>query len=342
MSDRKLAVALVGAGRIGKMHAENLARRVRGVDLVAVADVDLAAARAAAAESNIPRVVDDYRVLLDDPAIEAIAIASATDTHAAIIEAAATAGKHIFCEKPIAFDLAQIDRALAAVERAGVKLQIGFNRRFDPNFRRVRALVAEGRVGTVHLLHIFSRDPSPPPLDYIRVSGGIFLDMTIHDFDMARYLIGSEVYEVYATGDVRIDQQIGTAGDIDIAVTMLRFENGVIGTIDNSRGSSYGYDQRLEVFGSAGAVTVANETPDEAVVSDSAGIHLSLPHYFFLERYRESYIEEMRLFVEAIRENKPTPVTGRDGRVPVLIGLAAKKSFDEHRPVRVSEMERQA
>ncbi len=334
----KLGIALIGAGRIGKIHAENLATRVRGVQLVGVADVNLSAAQLVAEEWNIPRAVEDYRVLLDDENVDAIIIASATDTHAAIMEQAADAGKHIFCEKPIAHDLDQIDRALAAVERAGVKLQIGFNRRFDPNFVKARKLIAEGRIGAPHILHIISRDPAPPPLEYILVSGGIFLDMTIHDFDMARYLIASEVTEVYATGEVRIDPQIGAAGDIDIAVTLLRFENGVIGTIDNSRGTSYGYDQRVEIFGATGAISISNEKPDEATISDQQGIHTTLPHYFFLERYTEAYIQELREFVAVVRENRAPSVNGQDGRIPVVIGLAAKKSLLEHRPVKVAEI----
>lgn len=339
MINSRLSFGLVGAGRIGKIHAENLATRVRGVTLSAVADVNRAAAEAVASEWNVPKVTDDVRELLDDPSLDAIVIASATNTHVDIIEQAARAGKHIFCEKPIALNLKQIDEALAIVERAGVKLQIGFNRRFDANFRKAQSLIVQGRIGTPHLMHIISRDPSPPPLEYILVSGGIFLDMTIHDFDMARYLIGSEVTEVYARGQVRIDPQIGTAGDIDIAVTLLQFENGVIGTIDNSRGTSYGYDQRVEVFGSNGAITISNESPDTAVISDTQGIHTTLPHYFFLERYTDAYIAEMRAFVEAVRENKTPLVTGQDGRIPIVIGLAAKKSLDENRPVRLTEVD---
>lgn len=335
----RLSFAVIGAGRIGKIHAENLATRLRGVELAGVADVDLAAARALAAEWHIPRVVADYRELMDDPAIDAVVIASPTDTHAPMIEHAAAAGKHIFCEKPISYDLALIDRALAAVQRAGVKLQIGFNRRFDPNFRKVRELIAGGRIGAVHLLHIISRDPALPPVEYLRSSGGIFLDMTIHDFDMARYLTGSEVSEVYAVGDVRIDPKVAELGDVDTAVTLLRFENGVIGTIDNSRCAAYGYDQRVEVFGERGAILISNETPHRAVVSDADGIHGPRPHYFFLERYAEAYVEEMRQFVHAIRTDTPPPVTGQDGRIPVVIGLAAKKSLMQHRPVPIREIE---
>jgi len=234
--------------------------------------------------------------------------------------------------------LGEIDRALAAVEEAGVKLQVGFNRRFDPNFRRVRELVAAGKIGEPHILHIISRDPAPPPIEYIKVSGGIFLDMTIHDFDMARYLIGSEVEEIYAAGGVMVDPAIGEAGDIDTAVITLRFENGVIGTIDNSRQAVYGYDQRVEVFGSGGMVTVSNNTPDSALVSDGQGVHGPLPLYFFIERYVDSYIAEMEVFIECLQKDLMPPVTGVDGRIPVVMGYAARKSYEENRPVKLDEL----
>jgi myo-inositol 2-dehydrogenase/D-chiro-inositol 1-dehydrogenase len=338
MTQSKIRFALIGAGRIGKIHAETLAARLRSVELTAIADVNRAAAQALADEWGVARVVDDYNVLFDEPNFDALVVASSTETHLPIIERAALAGKHVFCEKPLALELAQVDRVLALVERAGIKLQVGFNRRFDANFRRARALIAEGRIGTPHLVHIVSRDPAPPPPEYVRTSGGIFLDMTIHDFDMACYLIGSEVREVYATGEVRIDPQIGALGDVDVAVTLLRFENGVLGTIDNTRGTSYGYDQRVEVFGAAGAITVANETPDEITLSNSQGIHTTLPYYFFLERYAEAYVQELREFVQAIRQDRVPPVTGHDARTPIVIGLAANKSLREHRPVRVDEI----
>jgi myo-inositol 2-dehydrogenase / D-chiro-inositol 1-dehydrogenase len=333
-----LQVGLIGAGRIGKIHGETLARRLDGVRLVAVADIDLGAAEALAARLEVPRAVDDYRRLLDDGTIDAIVIASASDTHAQIIEEAAPAGKDIFCEKPIALDLARIDRALAAVAEAGVRLQVGFNRRFDPNFRKVREMVAAGRIGKPEVLRITSRDPAPPPIEYVQVSGGLFLDMTIHDFDMARYLVGSEVSEVYATGAVMVDPAIGEAGDIDTAVITLTFANGVIGTIDNSRRAVYGYDQRVEVFGSEGMVAVSNEGPDRHTYANGDGIHSSLPYYFFLERYLGSYIAEMRAFAEAITGGTEPPVTGEDGRLPVVMGLAAQKSLREKRPVALAEI----
>lgn len=337
-SQRTVNIGVIGAGRIGKLHIQNLATRVPGARVVAIADVVLPAAQAAAAQAGVATAVADYHALLGDPSIEAVAICSATDTHARIIEEAAAAGKHIFCEKPIDHDLAKIDRALAAVDQAGVRLQIGFNRRFDPNFRRVRDAIAAGEIGQPHILRITSRDPAPPPIEYVRVSGGLFLDMTIHDFDMARYLMGSEVTEVYAAGAVLVDPKIGEAGDIDTAVITLRFANGAIGTIDNSRRAVYGYDQRAEVLGSAGMVMTANNTPHTAIIADAAGVHGACPLYFFVERYTEAYIAEMRAFVEALQQGTETPVTGRDGRAPVVIGLAALKSLRERRPVAVSEI----
>ncbi|MCD6344279.1 MAG: inositol 2-dehydrogenase [Anaerolineae bacterium] len=331
-------VGIIGAGRIGRLHAEHLAFRIPAARLVAVSDIYLAAAQKCAADFNIPTVSQDHRVIMDNPDIEAVVICSSTDTHARLIEEAAAAGKHIFCEKPIDHDLARIDRALAAVDKAGVKLQIGFNRRFDPNFRRVHDLVHAGQIGEPHILRITSRDPAPPPIAYIKVSGGIFLDMTIHDFDMARYLIGSEVEEVYVAGGVLVDPAIGEAGDIDTALITLRFENGAIGAIDNSRRAVYGYDQRVEVFGSGGCATADNNYPNTAIVSDKHSVHRDLPLNFFMERYIESYIEELRIFIECIQQDRTPPVTGVDGRIPVVMGYAARKSYEEHRPVRLAEI----
>ncbi len=331
-------VGLIGAGRIGRVHAENLAYRIPAANLVAVADIFLEAAEKCAADFQIPSVVQDPQAIFDDEAIDAVVICSSTDTHAQFISDAAAAGKHIFCEKPIALDLAEIDRALEAVDQSGMKLQIGFNRRFDPNFKQAHDLVAAGKIGTPHVVRITSRDPEPPPVEYVKVSGGIFLDMTIHDFDMARYLIGSEVEEIYATGGVMVDPAIGEAGDIDTAVITLRYANGAIGTIDNSRQAVYGYDQRVEVFGSKGGVVVANDTTNTAVYSNADGVYSALPLYFFLERYMASYEAEMKVFIEAIRQDTLPPVTGVDGRIPVVIGLAAWKSYRENRPVKLSEI----
>ncbi len=336
MSTRTITFGLIGAGRIGRIHAENLTRHLPGARLLAVADVFEEAAQRAAADFDIPNAYADPRPIFDDPAIDAVVICSSTDTHADFIEQAAAAGKHIFCEKPIHLDLIRIDRALAAVDAAGVKLQIGFNRRFDPSFARARELVASGAIGEPHILRITSRDPAPPPLDYIKVSGGIFLDMTIHDFDMARFLIGDEVDEIYAAGGVLVDPAIGEAGDIDTALITLKFRNGVIGAIDNSRRAVYGYDQRVEVFGSEGVVMVGNMQPDQAVVADAAGVRSAKPLYFFLERYAEAYRNEMAAFLEAIREDKTPPVTGVDGRIPVVMGYAAWESYRENKPISIA------
>lgn len=334
----KINVGIIGAGRIGRVHAENLAYRIPEAQVLAVSDVYLEAAEKCAADFQIPAAFKDHQAILENKDIEAVIICSSTDTHAQFIGEAAAAGKHVFCEKPIALDLAKIDEALAAVERYQVKLQIGFNRRFDPNFKQVRDQVAAGKIGTPHILRITSRDPAPPPLEYVKVSGGIFLDMTIHDFDMARYLMGSEVEEIYAAGAVLVDPAIGAAGDVDTALITLRFANGAIGAIDNSRRAVYGYDQRVEVFGSEGVVVVANNTPHQAVLSNAEGVHAALPLYFFLERYTEAYVAEMKAFIEAIRQDTPPPVTGLDGRIPVVIGLAAWKSYRENRPVKLGEI----
>jgi myo-inositol 2-dehydrogenase/D-chiro-inositol 1-dehydrogenase len=267
-----------------------------------------------------------------------VVICSSTDTHAQIIEEAAECGKQIFCEKPIDHDLKKIDSALWAVERAGVLLQIGFNRRFDANFLRLREAVVSGEIGEPHLLHIISRDPSPPSIEYIKVSGGLFLDMTIHDFDMARYLLGREVEEVYATGAVQVDPAIGVAGDVDTAVIVLKFTGGAIGTIDNSRQAVYGYDQRVEVFGSGGCVQAGNYWPNEVTMLGSKSVTRDLPLNFFMERYMDSYLDEMKQFVDAVHKGGPSPMSGQEGRHPVVMGLAAWKSYQENRPVRLDEI----
>ncbi len=338
MSSRQLNFGIIGAGRIGQVHAESLCFRLPQANVLAIADISGDAARSAAARFHIPHATDDPAEVLANPAIDAIAICSSTPTHAPLMIAAAQAGKHIFCEKPIALGLAQIDEALAAVDTAGVKLQIGFNRRFDSNFQRIRQGISDGEIGTPHILRITSRDPAPPPIGYIAASGGIFLDMTIHDFDMARFLLADEVEEVYAQGGVMIDPAIGGAGDIDTAVVTLRFRGGAIGIIDNSRQAVYGYDQRVEVFGAGGSLAAGNNTPHRVIASTSAGVAQAKPLYFFLERYMDSYVAEMRAFCDAILADQPTAVSGVDGRIPVVMGMASWKSYWEKRPVRLDEI----
>jgi myo-inositol 2-dehydrogenase / D-chiro-inositol 1-dehydrogenase len=338
LSYEKLKIGIIGAGRIGRVHAESLAFRLPEARVMSITDVSREAAQSVADRCGIPRVAESSADILADPEIEAVLICSSTDTHAELIVQAAKAGKHIFCEKPIAHSLSQIDTALAAVKTAGVQLQIGFNRRFDANFARVRQAVVSGEIGVPSMMHIISRDPEPPPLAYIRVSGGIFMDMTIHDFDMARFLIGDEVEEIYTTAGVMVDPEIGKAGDLDTALIVLRFRNGVIGTIDNCRKAVYGYDQRVEILGSKGKIATENAYPNQAVVSDARSVYTDLPLNFFMERYMASFTSELQSFVAAIREKRETAVTGADGRIPVVMAMAARKSFDEHRPVRLDEI----
>ncbi|MFO1500287.1 MAG: inositol 2-dehydrogenase [Verrucomicrobiota bacterium] len=338
MSSTSLQIAVIGAGRIGRIHAENIAGRVRGASLAGVADVNPAAARDLAAQVHASKTSADYRDLLKDPQVQAIAICSATNTHADIIEAAAAAGKHIFCEKPIDLNLERIRRALAAVEKAGIKFQVGFNRRFDPSFAKLKELIAAGKIGQPHILRITSRDPAPPPISYVKVSGGIFMDMTIHDFDMTRFMTGSEVEEVYVIGDALVDPEIGQAGDVDTCIITMRLRNGMLATIDNSRQAAYGYDQRVEAFGSKGMVTALNRTPDSHMLLNAETVQTSKPQHFFLDRYQESYVIEMQAFVDAVLNDREPPVGGHDGLAPAIIGLASKRSLAERRPVKIEEV----
>jgi myo-inositol 2-dehydrogenase/D-chiro-inositol 1-dehydrogenase len=332
-------IGVIGVGRIGRMHAELLARRVPGAALAGVIDAYPETARAVAAGLGAP-VAGSVAEMLADPEVDAVAICTSTDTHAQLIVEAAAAGKAIFCEKPVSLDLETVDRALAAVADAGVPFQIGFNRRFDPAHESVRAAVADGRVGDPHLVRITSRDPAPPPIEYVRVSGGIFLDMTIHDFDMARYVTGSEVVEVYARGAVRVDPAFGEAGDVDTAIVMLTHANGCLTAIDNSRRAVYGYDQRVEVFGSAGMAASENPLAHSGLVRTADGAREAALPYFYLERYTQSYMREWDAFVAALAVGATPPVTTDDARAPLVIGLAAWRSLREARPVRIEEVAR--
>jgi len=335
---RKVNIAVIGTGRMGSVHVANLVRQIPEANLSAICDIRLEVAQAVADNLGIQRVVQDYHELLADPSIEAVLIATSTDTHAMIIKDAAAAGKHIFSEKPLALNLKDIDEALAAVEKAKVKLQVGFNRRFDKSFQRVHQIVTSGEIGKPCSIHITSRDPEPPSMEFLRVSGGMFLDMTIHDFDMIRYQVG-EVDEIYAMGNVLIAPEMNEFGDLDTTIVSLKFTNGAIGTIDNSRQAVYGYDQRLEVLCSDGVAMAANEVETTIYKGDRRGFHsAALPH-FFMQRYAPCYVEEVRQFVECVQEDKPTPVTGRDGRMAVVLGQAAWKSFREKRPVKISEFD---
>ena len=338
-----VGIGVIGAGRIGQVHASNIARRVEGATLMGVADVRVDAATALASRYGAALASDDYRDLLADPSVEAVIVASATDTHGEVVRAAAAAGRHVFCEKPIDTTLAAIDASLEAVTRSGVLFQVGFNRRFDPSFQRMRRLVASGEAGTPHLVRITSRDPQPPPAGYFTGDLGIFPDMTIHDFDLARYLVGAgpdgdEVVEVYATAASLVAPADGGNGEPDTAVSVLRFASGAVATIDNSRRATYGYDQRAEVFGSGGMVSAGNVLEDQAVVANGAGIRGAVTQNFFLQRYADAYADELEAFAAAVRSGGPSPVTGYDGRIAVAIAIAAQESVRHRRPVRLSEV----
>ncbi|MDQ2623247.1 MAG: inositol 2-dehydrogenase [Actinomycetota bacterium] len=335
---RKLGVGLVGTGRIGRLHADVIDRQVDGLLLTSVFDPVREAAEEVASAHGSTVAPDDLS-LIQDPQVDVVAICSSTDTHAQLIVEAAAAGKAIFCEKPVSLDLAEVDRALAAVTRAGVPFMVGFNRRFDAAHGSVEAAVRDGKIGEVHLLRISSRDPAPPPIEYVRVSGGIFLDMMIHDFDMARFVTGSEVVEVFARGAVRIDPAIGDAGDVDTAVVTLTHANGCITAIDNSRQAVYGFDQRVEAFGSLGVSSSLNPPAHTGVTITAEGISGPPLPWFFLDRYVPTYVNEWRAFLQALTAGGPSPVGVRDARMPLAIGLAAGRSLAEGRPVRVEEIE---
>ena len=335
---QKVRFAIIGAGRIGQVHAENLTRHILEAEVVAIADVVRNAAEQTARRFGIAQASGDPAEIFGRDDIDAVAICSSTETHADFIIQAARAGKHVFCEKPIALDLPTVDAALAAVAKSGTKLQIGFNRRFDSNFRGVRDAIRNGEVGSPYLVQITSRDPAPPPLNYIRGSGGLFLDMMIHDFDMARFLLDDEVEEVSASGAVRVDPAIGEAGDIDTAIVTLRYGCGALGVITNSRRAVYGYDQRVEVLGSLGAVSCENNTPDRVIRQTEVGVIHTKPLYFFLERYLVACANELRSFIRAIQDDTEVEVKGVDGRAPIVLALAAGKSYSENRAVKFSEI----
>jgi myo-inositol 2-dehydrogenase / D-chiro-inositol 1-dehydrogenase len=334
-----LRVGLIGAGRIGRMHAGLLAGGVNGAVLSAVTDAMADLAEEIGRTYNVPAVRTDR--LIADPAIDAVAICAPTSTHVRYIIEAAEAGKSIFCEKPVSLELAEVDRALAVVSRVGARLMVGFNRRFDPSHAAVRAAVANGSVGAPHLVRITSRDPEPPPMSYARGSGGIFLDMTVHDFDMARYVVGSEVVEVTAAGAVRIEPELEEIGDVDTAVTMLRHENDCLTVIDNSRQASYGYDQRVEVLGAKGLAGSDNPRTTTAFTWDGSGTRAATLPYFFIERYRESYLRQWEAFIASVASGTPPPTSGADGRAALVLGLAAKRSLLEHRTVQTAEIQAQ-
>lgn len=327
-----LHFAQFGAGRIGAIHAGNLAASGRA-RLKHIVDVHAPAAEALAAKHGAR--VSDTAAALADPEVGAVIIASSTDTHADLVIAAARAGKAIFCEKPIDLSLARVDACLAEVRRAGVKMLVGFNRRFDPSFAELHRRIGAGAVGRVEQVVITSRDPGPPPIAYVKVSGGLFRDMTIHDFDMARWLLGEEPVEVFAYGATLVDPAIGAAGDIDSAMVLLKTASGRMAHINNSRRASYGYDQRIEVFGSSGRLIAGNRTPTTVELANGESVSADKPLHFFLERYAEAYRRELDAFLDAVEGVAEMPVGAEDGRRALLLADAAVESLKRGAPVRI-------
>lgn len=331
-----LRLGIIGAGRIGKVHCESIGRYVKDAVVACVADPFMNAETEKTVKAlGAEKVTKDYREILADKSIDAVLICSSTDTHAKISIEAIEAGKHVFCEKPVDHDVDKILEVKAALAKSNVKYQVGFNRRFDHNFEAVRDAIASGKIGHLDVLKICSRDPGAPPVEYIKVSGGIFLDMTIHDFDMVRFLSGDEVESVYAVGGVTVDKAIGEAGDIDTAIITMKLKGGTLAVIDNCRRATYGYDQRAEAFGALGQVAIANDCKSSAVISDANGVTAEKPLYFFLERYMQAYVKEITEFVDCIVNDKPVPVGIEDGLQAVAIGIAAKKSLETGMPVKL-------
>ena len=330
-----LHFAQFGAGRIGAIHAANIAQ-MQGARLKFLVDVDPAAAAALAERHGA--TVTSREDALADPEVGAVVIASSTDTHADLAIAAARAGKAIFCEKPIDLALDRVDACLAAVTKAGVPMFVGFNRRFDPSFRAVRERIDSGAIGDVEQVVISSRDPGLPPIEYLAVSGGLFPDMTIHDFDMGRWLLGEEPEEVFAYGSSLVDPAVAGAGDIDSAMVIMRTPSGRLCHINNSRRATYGYDQRIEVHGSKGRLLADNLKPTSVELADGDAVTTEKPLYFFLERYAEAYKAEMAAFVTAVTDGTSVPVGAKDGRQALVLAEAAFRSLREKRPVAVSEI----
>lgn len=328
-------VAVIGAGRIGRHHAQTIASLVPGAELAAIVDADETVVRDVAASVQCSRWTTDPQDVFDDKSIQAIVIASSTDTHAPLIIAAAAAGKEIFCEKPIALSLETTDQALDAVTRAGVRLQMGFQRRFDKGYLRAKEVITSGALGRVEAIRDTMRDPTPAPRSYIAASGGLFRDMTIHNFDCVRWLMGDEVTEVYAIGAALVDPMFAEYGDIDTSIVTLRFRNGSIASIDNGRRSGFGYDVRTEVFGSEGSLFIgySRETPLLHLTKDG----VSSDHVaWFLDRFDQAYVDELRDFVQAIAGDRPVAVTGEDGRAAMALAYAAEAARRENRPVEVN------
>ena len=333
----RLTIVQFGVGRIGVIHARNVAAHPRARLKYLVSphadnvEETLSATGATLAEAD---------AALADPAVDAVIVASPTDTHCDLIERSVTAGKAVLCEKPIDLDMARVDACLKVVARHGVPVMLGFNRRFDPSFLALKARLDAGAIGRVELVQITSRDPAPPPAAFIRSSGGLFRDMTIHDFDMARWLLGEDPVEVYAAASVLVDSAIGEAGDVDTAIISLKTGSGALCQITNSRRASYGYDQRIEVHGDGGMLQAGNRTATSLVEAAANGVITDRPLAFFLERYTEAYAAELAHFIDAVLTGTAPSPDGADGRKALALADAAEESLRTGGPVRLPSLAR--
>ena len=335
---QNIRLALLGMGRIGKIHFSHIGQHFTNATIIAVADTQLDSNAFERDYRNVEFSSNPFEVIERDD-VDAVIICTPTSSHAELLEKAIQNGKHIFCEKPMDLSLEKSVSLAEMADEAGVKLMLGFNRRFDPNFLHAYNSVRDGKVGNVQIIKITSRDPGLPSIDYIKSSGGLFMDMAIHDFDMARYIMGKEVVEVLAKGMVLVDPAVAKAGDIDTALTVLTFEDGSCAVIDNSRRAVYGYDQRLEIFGDGGMIKVENNLHNQNILFDKDGIHHALPLDFFMDRYTTSYLKEMQVFIEALYKDEAVPVGGFDGLQATRIAYAAKLSMEEERSVQLTEVD---
>ena len=334
----KIRTLIIGLGRIGKIHLGNL-QAIDEVEIVGICD-PTDEAKVFSNKAGLTFYQKDFTDVAGEVQADAIVICSPTDTHANYVSIAAKKGIDVFCEKPLDLSLEKVKQVLKTVNESKIKLMLGFNRRFDSEFQSVKEKIVKGHIGDIHTIKITSRDPSPPPINYIKSSGGMFLDMTIHDFDMIRYLTNKKIVEVYAKGDVLVNPEIATAGDIDTAIINLTFEDGSMAVIDNCRKAVYGYDQRVEVFGSKGMVQSKNKFDKYTLTYSENGVTSALPQHFFLERYADAYKKEINHFIDCIRHKKTPDVSGFDGLMSLVLGLCAKESLNCNKPVLVSEIDK--
>ena len=334
----KIRTLIIGLGRIGKIHLGNL-QAIDEVEIVGICD-PTDEAKVFSNKAGLTFYQKDFTDVAGEIQADAIVICSPTDTHANYVSIAAKKGIDVFCEKPLDLSLEKVKQVLKTVNESKIKLMLGFNRRFDSEFQSVKEKIVKGHIGDIHTIKITSRDPSPPPINYIKSSGGMFLDMTIHDFDMIRYLTNKKIVEVYAKGDALVNPEIAKAGDIDTAIINLTFEDGSMAVIDNCRKAVYGYDQRVEVFGSKGMVQSKNKFDKYTLTYSENGVTSALPQHFFLERYADAYKKEINHFIDCIRHKKTPDVSGFDGLMSLVLGLCAKESLNCNKPVLVSEIDK--